>query len=669
MPFKFDLEVYEMEAKKQEERRTVEEAEKDEEACMGSNSDSEKAQPSKTLATAKRMPAKKDSQPQSALTEQPRPKKTAKEGLAEIESDNDKLRLARTRKTKSTTAATLALTERKTSATFRHLKEDKPEDSIQADDKNDAQPDPIDKPVKESKNKERKSSDGKTKDGKEKAVKHSNGDTQAQQHEQSTMAGNDYQVTTAMLREKVKFNAKEMLVWGGGLQWLRRKFIESHSKEAVTEYENARKAGKVNLLDVTGYYRMELLENVRLIEELGSGPSAPLVAQSDDRGTRSVSPFSSESDYISHYSNHDYNEARLMLGYIVQRAFKSSSWQVSSEEGTYQYATREDEAIAKPRGFDNAQKLVEDLCQLQMHGGKRFEEAKQTLSSVDVIWSYALDENRMVVAEGNESSSSLSPHAGSKIKLVQVWATFVDRFHIWQTKIDSGTTTPVNLENVLPPTKAGLKDLGRLMILRSPHIARPDSWPYLLAMALLTEKDLRAAEVEVGIAPSGTRFSDIIQSCLSQYQKHAQVEFTEAVHIFWLLQQSLQEEKPGNKTTVPRDSLHAAGSDVDTGDDEDSEHDEDGRFSEKNSGALSKQKNDSGLTSSKHERTPGVNQPDRLVENTKNQPEHEETEGGDAAPGLRSSSKRKPTAIASEQPSTKNLKTTKATEATNAHDD
>jgi hypothetical protein len=463
------------------------------------------------------------------------------------------------------------------------------EESNHEDAEDDMRADTRDEPVKKGTRKEEKSSKSEGKDGKADTDRHTDTNTEVQHNKQTPKIPTEFSVTDAILTDKANLNSKsknnvqciarrrkykrdylEMLVWDeSGVEWLRRTVTQIYYKGALDDYDRARVEERVHEVTKAGWYHMELLESVRLIDE------------NDDRGARSPSSSTSQGEFISHYSDNDYELARQMLIYILREALPLSEWAVSTKGvGSYQFATDQDRVRATSWGAQNASDLVQELCQVQINGGERYEEAKRILGEVDVVWTHELDGDRMVVDEGNEPQSPPPPDTRSRIKLMQLWTTFVNYFDVWQRKSSDGSFPDRRSEKILPPTPTGRRELGRSMIHSSPHITSSDSWPYLLVLALLPEEGVEAAELEVGLAPSKTRLSNVVHSCMIKYQAETHMDYPQAVHVFWLLQQSLQEEKPRDATRCAENS----------GEDSDSEDDQDGGSAGDDRGAPSDEK-------------------------------------------------------------------------------
>ncbi|KAI4668071.1 uncharacterized protein J4E78_001892 [Alternaria triticimaculans] len=353
--------------------------------------------------------------------------------------------------------------------------------------------------------------------------------------------------TIIIARRKRWENANvEVLIWNDcELEWMRKTHATKLYKNTVERFEKVEENDWIDV-NVPGWNQVRVLKNVVLTD----GPEK----------------------FITRFSNEDYDRVHQMLIYILNEVLQPSSWLVEPEEGSYQYATDEDEAKATASISKSAQELVEiiwkpyiddsnpddsnpvdsETDENQVDENQLNEETYQNLSDVNVIWTSA---SNKVGTSNDDNETATTTGQTSKIKLTNIWTVFIEDFHVWQRK---RTTGPVLLVKIVPPTIAERKELGRRIITDSPHVARPSSWPYLLALALLADDEAEQAEEEVGLIAHDARSRNTIHTCMEEYQEHAKLSYSEAVHTFWLLQQSLQDEQFASESNAKKPDDDAA---------------------------------------------------------------------------------------------------------------
>ncbi|KAI4680961.1 uncharacterized protein J4E88_005466 [Alternaria novae-zelandiae] len=401
-------------------------------------------------------------------------------------------------------------------------------------------------------------------------------DKEEQQHPQALKVPPKFEIAWAALAEKEEKDPKrpdktiiiarrkrwenanvEVLIWNDcELEWMRKTHATKLYKKTVERFEKVEENDWIDV-DVPGWYQVRILDNVVLTD----GPEK----------------------FITRFSNEDYDRVHQMLIFILSEVLQPRSWLVEPEEGSYQYATHEDEAKAMASISKSAQELVEIIWKPyiddskpdgnetdgnQVDENQLNEETYQNLSDVNVIWTSA---SNKVGTSNDDNETATTTVQTSKIKLTNIWTVFIEDFHVWQRK---RTTGPVLLVKIVPPTIAERKELGRRIITDSPHVARPSSWPYLLALALLADDEAEQAEEEVGLIAHDARSRNTIHTCMEEYQEHKKLSYAEAVHTFWLLQQSLQDEQFASESNAKKPDDDAAprpGSDREQH--SDSEHD------------------------------------------------------------------------------------------------
>ncbi|KAI4928286.1 uncharacterized protein J4E92_005770 [Alternaria infectoria] len=401
-------------------------------------------------------------------------------------------------------------------------------------------------------------------------------DGEEQQHPQTLEVPPEFEIAWAALAGKEEKNPKrpdktiiiarrkrwekgnlEVLIWNDGeLEWMRKTHATKLYKKTVERFEEVEQNHWIDV-NVPGWYQVRVLNKVTLTD----GPEK----------------------FITRFSNDDYDRVHQMLIFILSEVLQPRSWLVEPEEGSYHYATHEDEAKAMASISKSAQELVEiiwkpyiddsnpddsETDENQVNENQLNEETYQNLSDVNVIWTSA---SNKVGTSNDDNETATTTGQTSKIKLTNIWTVFIEDFHVWQRK---RTTGPVLLVKIVPPTIAKRKDLGRRMITHSPHVARPGSWPYLLALALLSDDEAEQAEEEVGLMAHAARSRDTIHTCMEEYQEHKKLSYAEAVHTFWLLQQSLQDEQFASESNAEKpDDDAAPRPESDRGQRSDSEHD------------------------------------------------------------------------------------------------
>lgn len=356
-------------------------------------------------------------------------------------------------------------------------------------------------------------------------------------------------------RRRLKKSNLEVLVWDDGeLEWMRKTYATKLYKKTVERYDEVEKDDWRDVA-VDGWDQVRVLNKVVLIDN----PVTHLPT--------------AKTEVTRRFKGNDGIASSVILQYILKKVSEPSSWLPTPMAGSYQYATAEDEATARSWKPKSAQNFVDVILKRKIKGSKSYEKADEILNGVDVVWRYSSDKIRFVGA--NENPPSPSTGMTRRIKLMDIWAIFLERFHIWQNGNDDGGPLSTTVDVILSQTKAERKELGRRMITDSPHIARLDSWPYLLALVLLTKDEAEGAESEASLTPSDARFRDAVHTCMTQYQEETGTDYPQAVHMFYLLQQLLQADNVREK--IDKEALDnplANRSDVDSGQRSDSGHDE-----------------------------------------------------------------------------------------------
>jgi len=448
-------------------------------------------------------------------------------------------------------------------------------------------------------------------------------DGKEQQHPQTLEVPPKFEIARAALAGKEEKNPKrpdktiiiarrkrwenanvEVLIWNDcELEWMRKTHATKLYKNTVEIFEKVEENDWIDV-NVPGWNQVRVLNNVVLTD----GPEK----------------------FITRFSDQDYERVNRMLKFIMSRVIQSSSWLVEPEEGSYQYATHEDEAKAMASTSKSAQELVEMIWQLHTDDSKLDqnqlrEEIRQSLSDVNVVWTSA--SNKVETSDddnGTATATATTTGQTSKIKLTKIWTIFMEDFYVWQKKPPG----KVFLPEIVPKTIAERKELGRRMITDSPHIARPASWPYLLALAFLADDEAKQAEEEVGLLAHDARSRNTIHTCMEEYQEHKKLSYSEAVHTFWLLQQSLQDELFASESNAKKPDDDAAlrpGSD--RGQHNNSEHDDSTDTSEDEDDAPANEKSARPLKGRRHGKL--ANEHDERVEaeDAEDQSGNDEIEG------------------------------------------
>jgi len=420
----------------------------------------------------------------------------------------------------------------------------------------DAGVNPIDKPVKKTTKNEAKPSKTQTKGAKRKpeVPVDADGEEQQETHDQevsseirtpTTILAADLNKNPAKSKKTILFIGRrqarqrgnvELLLWDGEFDWILRTYAVAHYKAALDEYDVARKSGRVREVDVPGYHAPEILERVRLVGGTEPTPSPSRPAQSHDTNKTEASLSTTKNlDADNEKSNED-EAVQDMLVYILEKVLQPDSWLVFPETGSYQFATDRAKAWAEKDGYKEAPELVEKMLRLGADGIEPYGKHEPNLVMVQVAWVFANQ-------QGEDEAASEAEPTGEEpwIEVSQLWEMFFSYFTSWQDQKDRPST---------PWAEADQREFGSYLITDSPHIALTSSWPYLIALALLTKDEAKKAEIEAGLTPSDARHRETVHACMTQYQQDRQIDYPRAVHIYYLLQKLLRS---GGTVDIPRE--------------------------------------------------------------------------------------------------------------------